>query len=383
MNLFSLKKRTPRARVALGCATALSVLGVGYIIRAIGGDEPVDARPILPTLLATHSTEPFPASAAPPAHTQAAPLGSPPAQPSPPPAVLAALSLPGDRQEDTLINAIREWATKDPERAFVFAKSLHTSARGPVIQTVLETLGTHPDLALRAGRQMILEEPDQVDVLGSILISALTSAKEFTTALEFAQSPGAEGSQTDWTAAIIGQWVRSQPEMVPQLAAIVARPGTPELVIQAFREAWASAAPASAAEYALSLPAGETRQAVVARAVSEWINREPKAAAEWIDQKLKNGPEYDQALAALLTQTPREFYSPQTALDRTATISDPLLRTDTRVTLIRSWAEMDRQAALNYLQLARGVSPAERGQLFATLTQPPAPLDTSEPHRFR
>lgn len=360
---------------------ALVALTVGYIIRVAISDEPIDTRPVLPTSLAAHPTTVPSASPTPLPRTSATTPASSAEQSRVPSAVLAALSLPGELQEDKLINAIRDWAVKEPERALVFAKSLHNSARGPAIQTVLETLGTHPDLALRAGRQMIVEEPDQADVWGAILIGALTSAQEFTTALEMAQSPGAENSRTDWTASIIGQWIRSQPEMVPQLAALVARPGTPEVVIQAFRDGWASATPASAAEFALTLPAGETRQNVVARAVLEWIDREPKAAAEWIEQKLPPGPEYDHALAALLTQTPREFYSPQVALDRSAAISDSQLRTDTRVTLMRTWAETDRQAALNYLQLAKGVTLEERGQLFAALTQLPTPPDMSERRR--
>jgi len=385
MNFFSPQKATPRVRRTLGCVSIVSAVGVAYIIYHGTADDSVDTRPILPTLLAAHPiATPSESSATPLAEPrEARPAAVPAQQANVPSAVLAALALPMETREDAATNAIREWAMREPERALVFARSLRTPDRSAAIQTVLETLGDHPALALKAGREILLAEPEEAEVFGSTLINALTSAKEFTTALELAKSSGIENSRIDWTSTIVGEWVRSQPEMVPQLAAIIARPGTPEQVIQSFRDAWASAAPASAAESALALPPGEVRQGVVARAVSEWISQEPKAAAEWIDQNLKSGPEFDQALAALLTQTPRDFYSPQAALERTTSISDPQLRADTRATLMRSWAETDRQAALNYLQLAKEVGPEERGQLFVALTQPPASPDTGEPQRIR
>lgn len=77
----------------------------------------------------------------------------------------------------------------------------------------------------------------------------------------------------------------------------------------------------------------------------------------------------------LLTKADETIYPPKSALDQVDRISDPALREHTRATLLQRWGETDRQAALNYLQLAPEVNPEERGKLFVALTQPMPPAE--------
>lgn len=328
-------------------------------------DPPVDLRPILPDLLAPRLDAATPPRV--PARTESA---ARPPKAEIPPAIVDALTLPGEAREEALINLVREWAARDPEHAFVWAKTLRQPEHTSVIETILDTLGDKPGLALRLGRELLRQELDQSADYGSILIAALNREENFTAALEFANSSGAETNRTGWTATVVEAWARAQPTAAPHIAAVVSKPGVPDEVLNAFVAGWANSAPASAAGFAMTLPLGETRQTAVSEALGIWISQEPKSAADWIDKQLDGSPEFDQALATLLTQADETLYTPKSALERVNTISDPTLRADTRATLMQRWADSDRQAALNYLQLAPDVKPEERMQLFAALTQP-------------
>lgn len=370
------KNRKPRRRLIAGAiALPLAVAGV-TCIAYLNKDETLDTRPILPGLLAEGAAAPRPTALPSPTPASTTPVTAAHPVARIPFAVTAALRLPAEDQDDALATALKAWAAREPDQALGYARSLRIPNRANAIRAVLETLGHNPSLALQAGRRLLTEEPDQADDYGATLITALNQAGQFTTALDLANSTGAERTRTDWTAAIVATWVRTQPEAALRIAAVVSRPGVPEQVFQAMVEGWATSAPAALANFALTLPPGETRRSVLSRALESWVTQDPKSASETIHTRLKDAPEFGQALATLLTRSDRVFCPPPIAFDWTSDIADADLRMSTRAALMKTWAESDREAALNYLKAAKSVAPEERGQLYATLTStPPRPPD--------
>lgn len=370
------KDRKSRFRLLVGAiALPLGLAGVVYLVH-VNGEEALDTRPILPNLLASESNAPRSiARPSTPTSTPEISVRETRPQASIPFAVTAALRLPAEDQDDALATALKAWAAREPEQALGFAKALRIPNRANAIRAVLETLGGNPSLALQAGRKLLIEEPDQADDYGSTLITALNQAGQFTTALDLANSSGAERTRTEWTAAIVATWVRTQPDSALRIAAVVSRPGVPEQVFQAMVEGWASSAPRALANFALTLPPGETRRTVFTRALEGCVAQDPKSASNSIDARFKQAPEYGQALATLLTRPDRVFSTPPIAFDWTSDIADTDLRMSTRAALMKTWAETDREAALKYLNTAKAVGQEERGQLYAALTQPARPPD--------
>jgi|GEM_PF-3572757 len=365
------KAQKPRFRFLVASAISLpaAFLAIKYT-PCLFREETVDSRPVLTGLLNAQDVSaraPVPSPALTPKPTPAPPAVTAPTKPRLPAAVTDALTLTGDDQNDALRTALQSWAAEDPENALVFARSLQTSFRPSAISTVLEALGNHPDLALRAGRQLLSEEPTMADEYGTALIGALARAQQFTTALALVNSTSVDSSRTEWTATIIGTWARLQPSAAPQLATVMSRPGVPDQVFQSFVEGWAASAPSALAEFALTLPSGEARRNVFSTALESWVTQDPNVAAQWIGSRLKQAPEFDQALATLLTRTDRVFCPTETALDWSNSIADGDLRLSTRASIIKAWAEHDRAAALKYIQTAQTVRPEERGPLVAAL----------------
>jgi hypothetical protein len=275
-----------------------------------------------------------------------------------------------DGDLSALKDSLQEWALREPIQALAFAKKSLPATRAFAVRAVLEVLGRFPAIAVAEGTQLFREEPDRADEYGTVLIGSLCRAGEFTSAFGLASTPGTESSREEWMAIVIGSCARNQPDTAGELATVLESQGVHGRLFQTLIDGWAASAPGTLADYALRLPAGDERTAALRLSVESWIRREPTGAAEWIASQLKDAPEFDYALATLLTKTDSVFCPTQTAFEWAGGINDPALRLNVRTNIIKTWASHDSASAKNYIQNGAALDPKERASLLAATARP-------------
>jgi hypothetical protein len=275
--------------------------------------------------------------------------------------------LPAEHCDDAFKDSLQEWALREPSAAMVFAKQLPPAVRAFAIRAVLEVLGKYPLIALREGQELLREEPEHADDYGTVLIGSLCRAGEFASALELARSPHADSSREEWMTTIVGSWTRSQPDSAPDLATAFLNQGVRGRAFQSLLEGWAVSAPNTLAEFAFQLPAGPERAAAFHLALESWTRKEPLGAAEWIGLRLGKAPEFDAALATLLTHADGVFCPPETAVEWAGAINDPSLRLSALTSVVKTWAANDGPAALRYIQNGAPVDSTEHETLLAAI----------------
>jgi hypothetical protein len=100
--------------------------------------------------------------------------------------------------------------------------------------------------------------------------------------------------------------------------------------------------PQKAAQWALGLPAGDTRERAVAEAVSEWAQKDPVAAGNYLLQ-FGSSPEFDDARQRYASEVVRR--DPEGAMPWALAITDEQQRAIAVQETLRSWARRDAPAA--------------------------------------
>ena len=131
---------------------------------------------------------------------------------------------------------------------------------------------------------------------------------------------------------------------------------------------WSSSDPAGLVSYAQTLPAGETRLNALRDGLSQWVYRDPKAATEWMDSHDPN-PDLDAGAAAVAVLPALVEQKPDIAASWAESITDPELRINTLLDLIRIWGARDPTGARNYVATTSAL-PADRRELALSSLQP-------------
>lgn len=168
----------------------------------------------------------------------------------------------------------------------------------------------------------------------------------------------ADGSSAFGLALAVGDF--------PRAAAAVA--GIPASADRAraqrhLAERWAAKNPAAAARFAQSLPAGETRWAVLASVVQRWREYDVVAASAWLNT-LEPTPDHDAAIAAIANHTLLMERHPEVALSWAESISAAPLREGAVRSVLRRWAVRDPAAVRDYVTTSPALSEAQREDLL-------------------
>jgi hypothetical protein len=104
--------------------------------------------------------------------------------------------------------------------------------------------------------------------------------------------------------------------------------------------------PNQAATWIATLPAGDSKVGAMAELMDNWAHKDPNAAGLWL-KNYQPSPETDQ---------PRQTFAwniresdPEAAIAWAGTISDPKLRDNSMVDLLRDWKKRDQKSAQSYM----------------------------------
>jgi len=103
------------------------------------------------------------------------------------------------------------------------------------------------------------------------------------------------------------------------------------------------------ASFAMSLSALEERGRALDAALTEWCLRDPASLGEWLNS-VPTSPELDNAISWLVTKTDGVNREPEVALSWVESITDPSLRRDSLVHVMKEWIQSDSTIAWQYFK---------------------------------
>ena len=256
---------------------------------------------------------------------------------------------------------LRAWSELDPYAAVDWALKQNESERAIDMEATLTGAARQPDLAVEIGRELLAEDPDAGSAYGMALIGALGRAGNFSSAMEFLKAAPAD-TRTDWISLTFNLWAQSNPDEAAKAFATFTEPKEHAAAFPALVSGWAAGNPAGLANYAAALPPGDDRIHALNAALTGWCLQDPAAAGEWLNS-LPPDPEFDKAIALLVTGTDSVNRSPEVAISWVAGITDPELRRDSLLHVMREWAKTDSAAAWDYFKNLSWFTESERESL--------------------
>jgi hypothetical protein len=266
--------------------------------------------------------------------------------------------------------ALQGWATSDPEGAATWMLAhVRPQERRAAAEAMATGAVARPEAALRAFHSLVGADPDLASDHGNILVSAFAHIGAFEDAQAFALS-GPREHQAAWLANVYQTWGQSAPK-----TALVSLEGITEATMRgaalnALFAGWASSEPAALVAHAQTLPAGDVRLQALREGLTQWVFRDSAAASDWMDRFDPN-PDLDAGAAALAVMPTLVQKKPDVATSWAESISDPELRANTLLDLIRLWAEHDVSAARHYAMSSPALRPETRALALSTLNAVP------------
>src|SRR5262249_19377777 len=126
---------------------------------------------------------------------------------------------------------------------------------------------------------------------------------------------------------------------------------------------WSGNNPQTVAEYASQLDSSDEKKFALTVALRNWAGYDALQAANWICQHAPS-PELDAGTAGVAIE-PENLHQPTIAAQWAESITNPELRSNTLMTVLREWALRDPVAAMNYLKSTNGLRPNDRAELLA------------------
>jgi hypothetical protein len=260
--------------------------------------------------------------------------------------------------------ALHGWGRVAPADAADWALALpDANARENALSSIFAgAIATDPEQAVRLGRELIEQEPDEAVSYGSRLIDALCSAGNFETAAQMAAG-GDKEQRSFWLAGAYSKWAEFQPEQAAAAAAAITDPELRNEALHGIVGGWAEADPASLVQFVTKLPPETDRSSILSQALQYWVKHDAATASRWINSHAP-GPEMDEGVAAVATM---ESVQPEVAVGWATSIFNPTLRSETLATLIRGWMADDLPAARQYFEVTKNLLPEDRQQLAEAL----------------
>ncbi|MGA2788717.1 MAG: hypothetical protein ABSF60_14445 [Verrucomicrobiota bacterium] len=260
--------------------------------------------------------------------------------------------------------ALRGWAGTAPVDASNWALALtNPNDRDAAMKTVLASAAAaDPDEAVRVAKLIMQQDPSAGGGYGSSLVDALCNAGNFETAAKFA-ADGDNGQRPFWLGETYSKWAELQPEQAAADAMTITDPNIRNQALHGIVGGWAQADPAALTQFLAQLPAGGDRCSLIGQAIQQWVRLDPVAAADWIDNS-DLGPDLDQGIKAVANM---DLFAgdiqPDVAVNWAESITDPTVRSQALLKLLRDWVLMDLPAAKSYLETTTNLLPADRQKI--------------------
>ena len=269
------------------------------------------------------------------------------------------------RLRNTMLRAtLQGWGRTAPDAAAAWVQSETALDRDQAVKALLTGAIQNPDKAASVTAALTENDPAHAAQYGSDLIWTLADAGQFAQAANFAAS-GAENNRSDWMLAAYSRWAEFQPQSAMASALQLQDPALKQSALDAVVVGWSPTDPKGMTEFALQNFPPEQQNAALSRALSFWADSDPAAAAEWINQN-HLGAATDPGVAEI-AMSPALAQSPDLAANWARTITDPVLRSRTLVSILQSWARLNLAAAKQYLDASSDIQGEDRSSLLAQM----------------
>lgn len=275
------------------------------------------------------------------------------------------------RQRELFRNAaLQGWAERDPDAACNWALShVRAQERRAAVEAIAAGAVTTPTEAMRAFQQLIANDPTLASDHGNALVSAFVQNGQFDLASAFAAS-GPTAFQSAWLSNVYHSWAICQPQAALANLDKLSDAAVRHEALSGLFAGWASSDPAALVGYAKTLPRGETRLDALKEGLTQWVYRDSTAASDWMD-KFDPSPDLDAGAAALAVMPALVERKPEIAASWAESITDPELRANTMLDLIRLWAEHDALGARKFVTNSPALRPETRGLALSILGAAP------------
>jgi hypothetical protein len=222
-----------------------------------------------------------------------------------------------------------------------------------------------PGAAIALAQQLVQNDPGDARSHANQLLRVLSHAGDYQAGVDFT-SCLPEQIRSEMLGTAFQYWAQAQPENALNAALKLPVGEQRKTALDAAISGWSQGDPSGLAETALTLSSPADRTEALQTSLREWVLINPKAASDWID-KFDPKPELDAGAAAVALQPDVLAKHPDIAASWAESITDPSLRSNTLVSVLKEWAARDSTAALNYAQTAAALQPAERVALLAEI----------------
>ncbi|HEX9046086.1 MAG TPA: hypothetical protein VF988_03590 [Verrucomicrobiae bacterium] len=254
------------------------------------------------------------------------------------------------RHRSAFLSALlAQWAAKDGQAALEWV-STNLPHDYTQYDAVLAAIGkADPQGAWSAAQQLAAHE-DKSTAQG-IYVSALRGilyTGNYAQAVQLVDklqiSGGAE--KYDLSSLLAGQWAVYEPAKAAEWALTI--PGGDDNLYRqqalvSLGVAWSQSDPEAAANFALQLPAGVTRQNMLATALDSWAAENPCAAATWLNLNPPD-PDMDMVVRALASSPKLVDADPNLAITWANTIFNEAIRGQTLNLIMDRWDSRNASA---------------------------------------
>lgn len=280
----------------------------------------------------------------------------------------ARTQLRGDRRAQAMAAILARWGTDDPAAAWQWV-AVHAPEARHHFDTLLEAMGKNaPALAARYAADFAQQHPGTAVEMHLAALLGLTHVGDFATARAIVDGNGALTAEERGVLHnfIAGQWARFAPaDAAAWVQSLPAGPGRDQAIV-GLGESWSDVDPSGAADFAAKLPAGELRQVALRQAILKWSLADSAKANEWVATN-KPHEDFDQAIAAMVTFPEYIERHLDLALNWADTIYGVELRQEAITQIIGNWHAHDPAAALEYLRSRAKLPAAAREALLKQL----------------
>lgn len=243
--------------------------------------------------------------------------------------------------------ALRGWAATKPDAAADHALAVAPAERRRAMAAVLAGAAENPAAAVKTALRVCAADPEPAGDYGHAAIAGLVEHGAYVEAVQFGQSVGSVKFPFLLKSAFY-EWAQREPADALAAVATVEDPALREQARAEVFNGWARADSRALAEFALQQPAGPTRATALAEALPHWVEKDPEAAADWIERH-DSGPEFDDGTAAVAGLQSVIRGHPELAMNLAGNLHDPAKRSHMLRVVFRQWAERDRAAAQRFL----------------------------------
>jgi hypothetical protein len=286
----------------------------------------------------------------------------------------AAMSEPDPQARKSRIQAaLRTWSESAPDAAFQWACRQNANWREESVLAALSGAASHPERAIELAHMWTRENNGLSLERGAKIVRAWGTDSHYSLALALCRTEGKE-AQENWTPLLFSIWASNKPEEALGALKEITDESLRANAQNAIIRAWPPSQFPALADFALSLPTGESRSNALTLAMERWGLQDPTALGAWLNER-PDSDEFDAGMAFLATKTDGLNRPPSVALTWAEAIKNPSLRFSCVTHVVEEWRAIDPAAARSYVSQAAGLSPEERNQLLekASETSKPAP----------